>query len=92
MKKAETLKTKKLDKKNKLTLVKKDGSFLVVSYRKNFFGIWRQSEYALDYTTDLIGDKIVMGKYQGFDLYTNALRWFNFLDKKYTTRVHFIGA
>ncbi|CAG7581749.1 MAG: hypothetical protein SLAVMIC_01011 [uncultured marine phage] len=86
------LKSVKLDKKNKLILVKEGSEFKVISLKKVLFGLgWRKSEYALDYQTNLTGQKIVDGKYNGFKTESNANKYFDFLKNKFSTRVKFIG-
>ena len=92
-KKDNVLKSVKLDKRNVLSIVRNDdnGLFEVISHEKFFFFFWRKSDYALDYQTDLLGDKIVSGKYQGFEMEVNAIKWFKFLVDKFSTRIQFIG-
>lgn len=83
--------TIKLDNRNKLVMVKERGGlYKIISYKRNLVGLWRPSEYGLDYQTDLDGKKIISGDYQEFALQSNAIRWMKFLEKKYTTRVKFI--
>lgn len=88
--KLKKIKEHKLDKKNKLIIFTNNDKFIVYSRIKTWLG-WRNSEYALDYQTDLTGQKIIEGEYKSFSTLDMATKWMNFLSSRFKKRVKFIG-
>lgn len=96
IKRKNIVKSKKLDRWNKLLMVKDGNLYRVVSIKRaKWIGWiigWQLSEDSLDYTTDLKGSKIVDGEYKGFENKELADKWMEFQASRFGKRIKFIGA
>lgn len=95
IKRKNIVKSKKLDRWNKLLMVKDGDLYRVVSIKRaKWIGWligWQLSENSLDYTTDLKGKKIVDGEYTGFESKELADKWMEFQASRFGKRIKFIG-
>ena len=86
----------KLDKRNKIAMVKDGDLYRVVSiYKPKWIGWligWRESEFSFQGTTDLKGKKIVDGEYLGFESKSLANKWMDFQISRFGKRIKFIGS
>ena len=86
---------KKLDKNNKLVIIKEHDEFKVVSLKKSVWlgwliG-WRPSDFSFQGITDLKGQNIVDGYYQSFTTLNLAKKWMDFQASRYGKRIKFIS-
>jgi hypothetical protein len=88
------VKTKDLDKRNKIIIVKDGDLYRVISIKKSkWFGWligWTKSDFCYQGITNLTGQKVVDGEYLGFPSQKVAEGWMDSQASQFGKRIKFM--